>query len=119
MPLVRIYIETGKTSAYKRALLHGVRGAITQALRVGGERVMQRVVETPAEDLDIPSVKTDRFVIVDITMFPGRDADTKAELFRTIARNLGLSPGIEEEDIMIVLHDPPKECWGICGRASA
>lgn len=50
MPIVRIDIQAGKSTAYKRAILHGVRTAVTKALGVGDDRVTQRLIETPAEE---------------------------------------------------------------------
>lgn len=66
MPIVRIDIQSGKSTAYKRAILHGVREAIASALGVAEERVMQRIAESVPEDIDAPGRQTDRLTMVDI-----------------------------------------------------
>ena len=66
MPIVRIDIESGKSAAYKRAILRGVRSAITGALGVPDERLMQRLAEAPAEDIDAFEVRSDRLTIIEV-----------------------------------------------------
>lgn len=116
MPFVRIDVQSGKTTAYKRAILHGVRDAIVDALEVAPERVTQRIVETPAEDIDAPDARTDRLTIVEIAMLPGRDGDLKREMYQQIVKRLGFSPGIDAGDIVILVQDPSAECFFVNGR---
>lgn len=116
MPIVRIDIESGKSTAYKRAILHGVRTALTSALGVPDDRVMQRLVETPGDDIDAPDVRSDHLTIIEISMMPGRDATLKNGLFTAIAHQLGLEPGIHAHDLVIIVNDPPAECFFISGR---
>lgn len=115
MPLVRIDIQSGKTTAYKRSILHGVRAAITTALEVPDDRVMQRIVETPGEDIDAPEVRSDRLTIIEISMLPGRGPELKRALYERIVRELGLTPGIAAHDIMVLVNDPVAECFALGG----
>lgn len=113
MPIVRIDIESGKTTAYKRTILHAVRDAVTEALGVADDRVVQRIVETPAEDIDATEVRSDRLTIVEISMLAGRDADMKSRLFDGIVKRLGRDPGIPAHDIFVVVVDPPGDCFRV------
>ena len=115
MPLVRIDIQSGKTTSYKRAILHGVRTAITSALDVPTDRVMQRIVETPGEDIDVTEVRSDRLTIIEISMLPGRGPELKRGLYERIVHELGLTPGIAAQDIMVLVNDPGAECFAISG----
>jgi len=115
MPIVRIDIQAGKSTAYKRSILHGVRAAVTTALEVADDRVMQRIVESPPEDIDATEIRSDRLTIVEISMLPGRDADKKLVLYREIIRKLGFEPGIAEHDIVVIVNDPPAECFCVGG----
>ena len=116
MPIVRIDVQSGKTTSYKRAILHGVRDALIEALGVPAERVLQRIVETPAEDIDAADARTDRLTIVEISMLPGRGPDIKREVYQQIVRRLGFSPGIDVADIVIMIADPAAECFYLNGR---
>lgn len=115
MPFVRIEIQAGKTGEYKRSLLHAVRRALVEALGVPDERIMQRIAEYEPEDLDIPETKSDRLTVVEISMLP-RDGELKRDLYREIVKSVALSPGISSSDVMIVVNEPNRECFGICGE---
>jgi phenylpyruvate tautomerase PptA (4-oxalocrotonate tautomerase family) len=115
VPIVRIDIQADKSTAYKREILHGVRDAITSALGVADDRVMQRLIETPVEDIDITEGRSDRLTIIEVSMLPGRDAELKSALYSAIVANLGEKPGIHQRDIMVLVNDPSAECFAIGG----
>ena len=115
MPIVRIDIQSGKSIAYKRAILHGVRTAITSALGVPDDRVMQRLIESPADNIDAPEIRSDRLTIIEVTMLPGRGPDLKRALYEEIVASLGADPGIHAHDLMVLVNDPSAECFAIGG----
>lgn len=116
MPIVRIDIEAGKSTAYKREILHGVRDAIATALGVTGDRIYQRIVETPSEDIDTPVGRTDRLTMIEISMLAGRDLALKEEMYRGIVTHLGFKPGIDSHDIVVIVHEAAGECFCIGGN---
>lgn len=115
MPIVRIDIQSGKTTAYKRDILHGVRAAVADSLGVPDDRVMQRLIETPAENIDAPEMRSDRLTIIEVSMLPGRGPDLKEALYSAIVRRLGEKPGIYSHDIMVMVNDPSAECFALGG----
>lgn len=116
MPFVRIDIQSGKTTAYKRAILHGVRDGLANALGVDHDRIVQRIIESPAENIDATDVKSDRLTLVEISMLPGRGPELKERLYHEVARQLAHDPGIEEHDLVVLVNDPPAECFFMNGR---
>ena len=115
MPIVRIDIQSGKTTAYKRDMLHSVRSAIVESLGVDTERVTQRIVETPSENIDAPEVRTDHLTVIEVAMLPGRDAALKSKMYTAIVEALGKRPGIHQRDITVLVSDPAAECFAIGG----
>jgi len=115
VPFVRIDIQSGKSSEYKRAVLHGVRCAITDALGVDNDRIMQRIIETPSDDIDITANRSDALAIIEISMLAGRGADLKGALYDRIVAKLGADPGIHAKDIMVLVSDPSAECFAVGG----
>lgn len=105
MPIVRIDVTGPKSTEYKRALLSGARRAVVVALGVGDERVTVRVVETPAECVDAPPCRTDRFTVVEVLLYEGRSEDLKRALVKALRDELAAAPGIEECEVSIFIHD--------------
>ena len=119
MPLVSIEILAGKSPAYKKALLDGVHAALVHTLKNPGDDRNQRLHELAAENYERRPGRTDKFTLVEITLFAGRSMDAKRSLYKSILENLGRDPKIDGNDIMIVLHEVPLENWGIKGGKPA
>jgi phenylpyruvate tautomerase PptA (4-oxalocrotonate tautomerase family) len=119
MPLVKISLRKGRSPDYKRALLDGVHAALVEAFLIPDHDRHQQLLELDADHFEIPSAKSEQFVVVEIIAFQGRSLDAKRKLYAAIVRNFGNSPGIVGDDVMIILHEPPKENWGIRGGRPA
>lgn len=115
MPIVRIDIQAGKTTVYKRALLHGVRDGIKAALGVSDDRISQRIIETPAENIDAPEIRSDRLTVVEISMLAGRGSALKQKMYAEVSRRLSREPGIAAHDLIVVVNDPAGECFYLNG----
>ncbi|BDG02152.1 tautomerase family protein [Anaeromyxobacter oryzae] len=113
MPIVHVHIRAGRPAAQRKAILDGVHAALVDAFRVPESDRNQILHEHAPEHLESP--KGPEYTLVELTVFPGRSADAKRRLYEGIVRNLEHAPGIPPSAVMIVLHEPPLECWGIRG----
>lgn len=119
MPLVRIELIKGRTLEYKKALMDGVHRALVDAFAIPeGDRI-QRLYELESDAFERSENKTDDFVLVELTVFKGRSAEAKKKLYQAIVENLQASPGIKPSDVLIVIHEPPLENWGVAGGKPA
>ncbi|WP_168429319.1 tautomerase family protein [Microbacterium sp. K24] len=73
-----------------------------------------RYVEHRPEHFAVPSTASDKFVLVEITLFPGRSVEAKTRLHRAITANFG-DLGIAPDDIFVVLNEPTLENWAVGG----
>lgn len=119
MPLVKVELLKGKSREYKKAILDGVHAALAESLKIPDHDRTQRLYELDPAHFEIPPSKTENVTLIEITMFKGRSTEAKKKLYRAIVRNLAESPGIEGNDITIVLHELPLENWGIRGGKPA
>jgi phenylpyruvate tautomerase PptA (4-oxalocrotonate tautomerase family) len=74
----------------------------------------QRIIEIRPENLEYPPGRTENFITIEMTVFPGRSLQAKKALYREIVSRLQRL-GIQGDDILIVLNEPPLENWGIRG----
>jgi phenylpyruvate tautomerase PptA (4-oxalocrotonate tautomerase family) len=118
-PLVKIEIRKGFASEYKKAIFDGVHRALVDALGIPDSDRFQRIYELDKEDFECPPDRSQAVTMIQITMFPGRSFDAKKKLYQYIVHNLGENPGIDGNDIMIILLEPPMENWGIRGGQPA
>jgi phenylpyruvate tautomerase PptA (4-oxalocrotonate tautomerase family) len=115
MPIVRIDIQAGKSTAYKRDILHSVRRALTSIFEAPDDRVMIRLIETPAENIDAPDIRTDRLTIIEVSTLPEHAAAVKQSLYAKIVAELGEKPGIHQHDITLLISVPTAECFAMGG----
>ena len=104
MPIVRIDITGPKDTEYCSAVLSGVRSAISE-LGAPDDRVTVRLIQIPAEQVDVPACRTDRFTIVDVMLYPGRTPEMKAACVAALRENLSAAPGIPACEISVAFHD--------------
>jgi phenylpyruvate tautomerase PptA (4-oxalocrotonate tautomerase family) len=118
--LARIEMLEGRSAEEKRRLVDAVRAALSDALRSPEDDPAVRLDEYPSErfSLPYPDRHTDRYTLVEVTMFAGRSMDTKRRLYRDIVDRLA-SLDIPPSDVLIVLHEPPMENWAINGGVPA
>ena len=114
MPLVKIEILEGRPAAEKKALLDAVHSALVEALKIPEHDRMQILHEHPPEAFEIPPGKTEKYTVVEVTLFPGRSLDAKRRLYQSIIRNFGAA-GITPPNVFIVIHEPAMENFGVRG----
>ncbi len=119
MPVVRITMRAGNSPEYRKAVLDGVHKGLVDAFKIPERDRIQTLHELAQDHFEIPSSKTDRLTIVEVTAFKGRSMEAKKQLYQTVTANLGKDPGIAGDDIIIILHEPPLENWGIRGGRPA
>ena len=116
MPLVRIEIIKGKSVEYKKEMLEGVHVALMNAIQIEDWDRFQRLYEIEDEFFERSEGKTDKFTMIEITMFQGRTKEQKAKLYEEIVKELYERLQIQATDIFIVLNEPPNENWGLAGE---
>ena len=101
-------------------MVDAVRGALSEALRAPDDDPAVRLTEYPREQFSLPypDRHSDHYTLVEVTMFQGRSMDTKRRLYETIVRGLGFF-GVPANDVVIVLHEPAMENWGVDGGTPA
>ena len=115
MPLVKIEILKGKTPEYKKMLLEGVHAALEKSLGIGSWDRFQRLYELDPECFEMSDSKSDKFTMIEISMFPGRSKEQKKALFEEIVKELDSRLGIVNTDIFILINEPDNENWGLAG----
>lgn len=119
MPLVKIEILKGKSSEYKKALMDWVHKALVDCFKIPDYDRIQRLYELDKENFEIPSNKTEDFILIELTVFQGRSLEAKRNLYKAIVDNLEKALGVKRTDILIVINEPPLENWGIAGGKPA
>ena len=114
MPIAKIEVCRSHPADVVKALIDAVYRAQIIALKVPDDDKQIRYIEHRPEHCPIPPGKTENYTFVEFLLFPGRSLEAKKRLSKEIVSRVG-ALGISSADILIVLHEPPLDNWGIRG----
>ena len=116
MPLVEVKMLKGKSAEYKKTILDSIHNALVDSIGIEEWDRFQRVTEYDRNDFEFPSFKTDDFMIIELTLFPGRTKEQKGAAIEAITGSLNSALSIAPSDVFIVINEPPLENWGMGGK---
>lgn len=116
MPLTRVSLKKGKSTAYKRAVLDQIYEAMRDVFNVPEDDRFMLIDEYDDESFDysrnyLGIARDDDLVIIEIVANSGRTIAQKTALYADIAAKLAREPGIRPENVFINLVEVTKENW--------
>ena len=72
-------------------------------------------MEIDRDDFEFPEGKTDNFMIIELTVFPGRTNEQKKDAIDKITNKISDRLSVAPTDIFIIFNEPPLENWGMGG----
>lgn len=96
--------------------MDAVHTALVNAIQIEEWDRFQRLYEIEDELFERSETKTDRFTMIELTMFSGRTKEQKAKIYEEITKELSERLGIQSTDVFIVIQEPPNENWGLAGK---
>ena len=95
--------------------LHNI-NVLSSELLPTPEQIKQGLPLTPAaEDFVYPPGRSERYTIVEVSMFEGRSVEAKKQLIRLLYARAAAGIGLAPEDLEITIAETPRHCWGIRG----
>lgn len=117
MPSTRLETRAGWIGDRHDALVAAVQRALVEGIRIPEHDRDIRIIEYPPHAFAPPSGKGPAYTIIEISMFTGRSVDAKRRLYAALVSELAAF-GLAATDLKIVVHDVPRENWGIRGKAA-
>ena len=116
MPFVRISLRQGTSPEYRKALADGVHRAMVETIAIPPDDRFQVITEYPLDGLlydpqYLGVHRSDRMVLVQITLSFGRKPQQKRKLYKRIAEILAEAPGLLPQDLLINLVETSWENW--------
>jgi phenylpyruvate tautomerase PptA (4-oxalocrotonate tautomerase family) len=116
MPIIHVHLRAGRSSEQKRAVLDGLHRAFVEAFAIPEEDRNQLLHEYAPEHFEAKYGPDTVFVEASVIL--GRSADAKRKLYGLVVEHLGRA-GVPRDGVLIVLHEAPRENWGVRGGRSA
>ena len=115
MAQVKIYGLNSNLNMCKEAISTAIHKSVMNALEYPPEKKFHRFIGLDPSNFIYPSDRSEKYIIIEISMFEGRSVDAKKALIHQLYSNIGTDAGIGHQDIEITIFETPKENWGIRG----
>jgi phenylpyruvate tautomerase PptA (4-oxalocrotonate tautomerase family) len=115
MPLVNIYLQHVWSDEIIKNISDDIHNVLVEAFKIPQDDYNHRVIKLEPSCFIHSDRKTERYIFINIFIFPGRSKEAKRKLYSGIFEKLARY-GIEESDLIIVLNEPSLENWGMNGK---
>jgi hypothetical protein len=115
MAQIKIYGLRDSLNPIKKQLSDVIHSCIVDALHYPQDKRAHRFFPMEDDDLYPPAGRTNRYTILEISMFEGRTVETKKTLLRLLMERVHHECGITPNDLEITITETPKHNWAFRG----
>ena len=115
MAQIKIYGVAARLNPIKAQLSDVIHSCVVDALQYPSDKRAHRFFPLDASDFYFPVGRTDRYTIIEISMFEGRSVQAKKHLYRLLYERIESKFGIAPMDVEVTVTETPKHNWGIRG----
>lgn len=116
MAQIKIYGRRDHLHSRRRQLSDAIHACLTAEIGLPEEKRFQRFIALEVDDFVYPADRSERYTIIEISMFEGRSAEAKKGLIRALFAKLEEACGIAPQDVEITIFETPRANWGIRGQ---
>jgi phenylpyruvate tautomerase PptA (4-oxalocrotonate tautomerase family) len=115
MAQIKIYGTREHLDRVKAALSDIIHGCVMEALHYPADKRAHRFLPLDNSDFYYPAGRTEKYTIIEISMFEGRSVEAKKHLIRLLFQRISVGIDISHHDIEITIFETPRHNWGIRG----
>jgi phenylpyruvate tautomerase PptA (4-oxalocrotonate tautomerase family) len=115
MAQIKIYGLRDHLAPLRDRLSDAIHACVVEALEYPPDKRAHRFFLLDREDLRAPAGRTERYTIIEVSLFEGRSVEAKKRLFRLLFERLERECGITPLDVEVTLTETPRHNWGIRG----
>jgi hypothetical protein len=115
MSQVKIFGLREHLDPIKRQLSDVIHSCVMEALQYPADKRAHRFFPLDRADFFYPAGRTERYTIIEFSMFEGRSIAAKKQLIRLLFERVEKEFGIAPEDLEMTIFETPKHNWGFRG----
>jgi len=113
---VKVYGEKQHLEAVRATLSGIIHRVNRRVLGLPEDKRFHRFIGLEADDFLHPPDRSPAYLILEISLFEGREPETLKALLKALMAEIPEGLGIAIEDVEITIFETPKANWGIRGR---
>lgn len=115
MGQVKVFGLAAELNLCKDKMSDVIHSCIVDGLKFPIDKKFQRFFLMNPDDFFFPTGRTERYTIIELSIFEGRSIEAKKEFIKLIYTRFQEQLRISENDIEITIFETPKCNWGIRG----
>jgi phenylpyruvate tautomerase PptA (4-oxalocrotonate tautomerase family) len=115
MSQVKVYGLREHLDPIKKALSDAIHSCVVDALQFPPDKRAHRFFPMEAEDFYYPGSASARYTIIEISMFEGREVETRKNLIRLLFARIGQRCDRKPNEIEVTITETPRHNWGFRG----
>ena len=115
MAQVKVFALRATIEAHRSELSEAIHESVMEAFRYPRTKRFHRFIALEPEDFVYPGDRSDRYTVIEVSVFEGRSVAAKKALVRALFRNVEERCGIDAHDLEITIFETPRANWGIRG----
>jgi phenylpyruvate tautomerase PptA (4-oxalocrotonate tautomerase family) len=116
MAQVKVYGARRQLDPIKGQLSEIIHACVVEALVYPPDKRFHRFFPLEAADFIYPADRSERYTIIEISLFEGRSVEAKKRLLRLLYQRTSADLGLDPADLEITLFETPRHNWGIRGQ---
>ncbi len=116
MSQIKIYGVREHLDPVKTRMSDVIHSCVVDALSFPQDKRAHRFFPLDREDFYYPAGRTERYTILEISMFEGRSVEAKKHLIRLLFERMQAELGLDPADLEITITETPKHNWGFRGQ---
>lgn len=92
-----------------------IHSCVVDALQYPRDKRAHRFIQLDASEFFYPPGRSEKYTIVEFSMFEGRSVEAKKKLIRLLFERFKSELGISPMDVEITIFETPKHNWGFRG----
>lgn len=115
MAQIKIYGLASFLRPRRAQLSDAIHSCLVDALELPAGKRFHRFIALDPEDFIYPPGRSERYTILELSMFEGRTVEAKKRLIHLLFQRLHQQLGIAPEDVEVTISETPRHNWGIRG----
>ena len=115
MSQVKIFGLREHLNPIKQRLSDTVHSCVVDALQYPPDKRAHRFFLLERSDFIYPAGRSERYTIIEFSMFEGRSVEAKKRLIRLMFERVQRECGISPQDLEMTIFETPKHNWGFRG----
>jgi phenylpyruvate tautomerase PptA (4-oxalocrotonate tautomerase family) len=114
---IKIYGLREHLDTVKKQLSDVIHACLVEAFKLPADKRFHRFLALDPSDFIYPADRSERYTIIEISMFEGRSDEAKKRLIRLLFEKLNAELNISTQDVEITIFETLRQNWGIRGMA--